>query len=377
MNLQTKLDERIWEAIRSTYESRNFSAAILDAIHFLSELIRERSGLDGDGANLVGRAFGGKAPVLKVNNLNTESEKNVQAGIEQLLRGIYQAVRNPRSHGTNQDTEDDAVAIILFINHMLRTIDRAKAPFTQQVFVKRVLDPDFVPKKRYAELLIDELPAAKRLDVFLDVFANLKDSKPEKVKFFFEILLSKMTEEEKVNIIQTVSDSIRDSDETEPIRLVLQAFPSEIWPLIAEVTRLRVEHKLIQSVIDGKYLGSAHNKCRGGHFGTWATNIAKFFTLKEDLLSVLLNKMVSSDDEDKAYVFTYFSSHLTDLCDKPTRILIFRVNNGLKAGDIRFKNLVLYHFASKGDEWMSPFKKNLDEFKVAEQEFNPDDDIPF
>ena len=54
MNLQTKLDARLWEAIRSTYDARNFSASILDAIHFLSELIRERSGLEGDGANLVG-----------------------------------------------------------------------------------------------------------------------------------------------------------------------------------------------------------------------------------------------------------------------------------------------------------------------------------
>lgn len=189
MNLQTKLDERLWDAIRSTYEASNYSAAILDAIHFLSELIRERSGLDGDGANLVGRAFGGKTPVLKVNTLNTESERNVQAGIEQLLRGIYQAVRNPRSHGANHDSEDDAVAIILFVNHMLKTIDLAKAPFSQQMFVKRILDPDFVPKKRYAELLVAELPPAKRLDVFHNVFDNLKDAKAGKLKVFFEVLL--------------------------------------------------------------------------------------------------------------------------------------------------------------------------------------------
>jgi uncharacterized protein (TIGR02391 family) len=376
MNLQTKIDERLWDAIRSTYEANNFSAAILDAIHFLSELIRERSGLDGDGANLVGRAFGGKTPILKVNSLNTESERNVQAGIEQLLRGIYQAVRNPRSHGTNQDTEEDAVAIILFINHMLKTIDLAKAPFSQQVFIKRILDPDFVPKKRYAELLVAELPQAKRLDVFHGVFNNLKDAKAGKIKVFFEVLLGVMTEEEKNIVVQTISESLRDTDETEPIRLVIQAFPHEIWPSIAEISRLRIEHKLVQSVIDGKYY-AASNKCRGGAFGTWASEIAQHFTTKADLLNALANKLASSDQEDQEYVFQYFSGVLTNLCEEPTRRLAHIVNNGLKVGDIRFKNLVENYFHWSGDEWISPFKESLDQFEEAGPVFNPDDDIPF
>jgi uncharacterized protein (TIGR02391 family) len=58
--------------------------------------------------------LGGKTPRLKVNRLQTESEQNVQKGIEALLRGIYQAIRNPRSHGRHADEEKDMVAIILF-----------------------------------------------------------------------------------------------------------------------------------------------------------------------------------------------------------------------------------------------------------------------
>jgi hypothetical protein len=38
---------------------------------------------------------------------------------------------------------------------------------------------------------------AKRLNVFHDVFANLKDAKAGKLKLFFEALLGLMTEEEK------------------------------------------------------------------------------------------------------------------------------------------------------------------------------------
>jgi uncharacterized protein (TIGR02391 family) len=91
MNLETRLDPRLWEAVRASAEARQFSNVILDAIHFLSDVIRDRAGLEGDGVALVGQAFGGPNPKLKVNKLQTESEQNVQRGIEALLRGIYMA----------------------------------------------------------------------------------------------------------------------------------------------------------------------------------------------------------------------------------------------------------------------------------------------
>ena len=108
MNLETILVKRLWESIQSSYEARNFTGAILDAIYSLSDLIREKTGLQSDGTTLVGQALGGKSPKLKVNRLQTESEKNVQSGIEQILRGLFQAVRNPRSHEKRVDTQKDA-----------------------------------------------------------------------------------------------------------------------------------------------------------------------------------------------------------------------------------------------------------------------------
>ncbi|MDP2045063.1 MAG: TIGR02391 family protein, partial [Deltaproteobacteria bacterium] len=142
---------RLWDAIRSSYENRNFTGSIQDSMYFLTSLIRERTGLEGDGAPLVGRAFGGRTPLLKVNKLQTESEKNVQQGVEQLLRGLYQAVRNPRSHDKYLDTEQDAIAIILFINYVIKIIDKSKSPFINEVFITRIFDIDFVSSDRYAD----------------------------------------------------------------------------------------------------------------------------------------------------------------------------------------------------------------------------------
>jgi uncharacterized protein (TIGR02391 family) len=153
MNLETALEPRLWEAIRTSIEARRFTPAILDAIHLLTDVIRERSGLEGDGVALVGAAFGGDSPKLKINRLQTESEQNIQRGMEAMLRGLYQAIRNPRSHEAWDDNERDAKALLLFVDYLLRIVDKSGSPFSLQALVARVLDPDFVPSERYAALL--------------------------------------------------------------------------------------------------------------------------------------------------------------------------------------------------------------------------------
>src|SRR6267378_4230148 len=109
MTLEASLDERLWAAIEASYSVGNYSAAILDSLHFLSELIRTKSGLESDGHQLVGDAFGGPDPVIKINSLQTDSERNEQKGVEFLLRGLYTGVRNPRSHEKRVDTIDTAI----------------------------------------------------------------------------------------------------------------------------------------------------------------------------------------------------------------------------------------------------------------------------
>lgn len=75
MSLAGSIDERLWLAIQASYEAGDYSSAILDCVFYLSELIRNKSGLDTDGNSLVGGAFGGANPIIKVNSLHTESER--------------------------------------------------------------------------------------------------------------------------------------------------------------------------------------------------------------------------------------------------------------------------------------------------------------
>src|SRR3982751_2148222 len=120
MSLQTTLDPRLWAAIKHTYLAQNYTGAILDSIHFLSDLIRDKSGLDSDGHVLIGNALGGQNPIVKINSLQTESERDEQRGLEFLLRGVYTGIRNPRSHEKWSDSAQIADALIPFINYLTR-----------------------------------------------------------------------------------------------------------------------------------------------------------------------------------------------------------------------------------------------------------------
>ena len=378
MNLETRIDERLWNAIRSSYENRNFTGAIQDSMYFMSDLIRDKSGLGGDGVTLIGKAFGGRSPILKVNKLYTESEKNVQKGIEQVLRGLYQAVRNPRSHEKYSDTEEDAISIILFVNYLVKIIDRSRTPFSEQAFISRVLDADFVPKERYAKLLVDEIPEKKRMDIFYGVFQRITEGDESKLRYFFDALFGLITQDEKQEIYKEISECLKHADDIETIRTVVKAFTG-IWVELEEAARLRAENKFVESIKDGKWHPSK-NKCIGGAFGTWATNITQHFVLKDDLLSVLLNKLESSDRGEQDYVFRFFSGAFGELAESPSFRLKKIVINGLKAGDIRFKEMVEENFGWPGADWQSDFKEALEAFEEHPLPFDPeydDTDIPF
>ena len=175
MVLKDEIDIDLWEVIQKNYESDNFTGAILDAIFKLTDTIRNKTGLEGDGASLIGQAFGGENPQIKLNKLQTDSEKDVQKGIQEILRGIYSGIRNPRSHDSMTDDRESAEAIIIFIGYLLKLIDQSKLRFNEEDFLKRVFDPYYVQTKEYSELLVREIPKRQRANIAIEIILQCED----------------------------------------------------------------------------------------------------------------------------------------------------------------------------------------------------------
>lgn len=377
MNLETILDERLWRSIQSFYEDRNFTGAILDAIYFMSDLIREKTGLESDGVTLVGQAFGGKAPKLKVNALQTDSDKNIQAGVEHMLRGLFRAIRNPRSHEKYTDDQKDADAIIIFVNYLLGVIDKSKAPFTKTEFLNRVFDPNFVKKERYAELLVKEIPPKQRLEVMLDIFRKKETGDGEKLRVFVSALLPKLTGAQQKDLFEVVSEELKTTNQDSSIRFALQIFPNDILTKLDETARLRLENRLIESISQG-YYDIDTQRCSRGALGTWAQDCCSYFLLRDDLENALVQLVRSEDPRQHEYLFRFFWKKLVELVNPPSDILVSYLKSKIRGGNKQFHQK-LYLEREYGDrEWVKPFEKEINEFNALELAFDiPEDDIPF
>ena len=338
LNLEPRLDRRLWAAIDNAYQGGNYTGAILDAIHFLGELIREKTGLDGDGVALVGQAFGGQNPKLKVTKLQTESDVNIQKGVESFLRGIYQGIRNPRSHEKYVDSVDDAEVLILFINYLAAVLDKAKGPFDKEAFLIQVFDQHFPENNRYANLLVERLPQGKRWDMLLEAYGRKEQGKGKKLAYFFRALLNALPAEEIDEFCGLVSQELETSTNDASIRAILQVIPSGFWSKYSELARIRTEDKLIESIRDGRY-DPQGGKLTSGGLGTWAIGLPPFI-LKGNLLNVLSLKLGSSDANEQDYVFAYFFDLITGEPPDQVPWLVSRLKTGLKAGDARFRDAI-------------------------------------
>lgn len=104
----------------------NYFHAVFEASKGLAQRIRELSGVDGDGAVLVDRAFLGSSPSLALNFLSTETEWSEHRGFAALLKGCFAAVRNPLAHEPRLlwQGEEDAADYFTLISLLHRKLDR-------------------------------------------------------------------------------------------------------------------------------------------------------------------------------------------------------------------------------------------------------------
>lgn len=367
-NIKEIIEERLWEVIKRNYNADNYKNAILDSIQFIGDIIRDKSGLDSDGNNLIGSAFGGENPKIKLNKLKTESDKNIQKGVESILRGIYSAYRNPRSHSKTEDSETDAFEIIVFLNHLLKLIDKSTGRFTVELFLKRVFDEDFVQSKVYSDLLIKEIPPNKYFEIAIEIF-NAKDSgKIHNLKLVWDSINLKLSDEEGQELINLASEELRYTESIKTVIRCIALFKTD-WEKIDEDSRLRAENKLIQNL----------NKAEKSNTGqlnefavnaTWIPPIFSKCSLKDDIAQKLHRAIESGNEDRQRFVVEHFSYYLDEL----NELLLLTSYKEAFIDQLSFGNRYIYNYLVKfPDDKILPYKEALEKFIPAEIE----DDLPF
>lgn len=358
MNLQTHIRSNLWLAIQSTYENGNYSHSILDAMHYLSNVLRDKTGVDGDGAALVGQALGGDAPRLRINRLQTETERNEQRGIESILRGLYQAIRNPRSHEQMEDNQETADAIIYFINYLVGVVEKSEEPFVMAKFMARVFDPDFYKSQQYAELLVNEIPANKRFDTLITIYRQKLDGDIYSIGLVVRTLVSKMAEDQVKQYLAIVSDELSVITDEKEIRYNLHLLSPSLWGQLPEISRLRIENRTIRALREGEAINGSAKK---GALGTWARSHFRYFSLKDQVGATFIDKLESGNSPSIHFVLELFFQQLPEVILHPLKLhrSVKAIANRVRDNDFRTRSAVIENITSLPENWQTEFENAL------------------
>lgn len=134
VNLKKEIEQRNGhvELIKYCKEellANNYFHAVFEANKGLLERIRELSGCNTDGNELIEYVFSTKNPILIINNFITDSEKNEHRGFCNILKGLCGMFRNPTAHEPKiywSIEEQDALEILGVISYCHRRLDKAQ-----------------------------------------------------------------------------------------------------------------------------------------------------------------------------------------------------------------------------------------------------------
>jgi uncharacterized protein (TIGR02391 family) len=132
-SLHGKLEQRnihpdVMRFCRTELLEANYFHAVLEAAKSVSEKLRQKSGLIGDGADLIDGSLGGQTPLLAINKLVNETEQSEQRGFVTLLKGIHGTFRNVTAHAPKVSwaiNELDALDMLSILSYAHRRLDAA------------------------------------------------------------------------------------------------------------------------------------------------------------------------------------------------------------------------------------------------------------
>ena len=105
----------------------HYALAVQQACIYFANMVSKTSGrADKDGADLMWTVFSPHNPVLRLNDLQTKSDKNEQQGYMEIFAGAMTGIRNPRAHEHDiEDSPEDAFALLVFYDHLMRMLNNS------------------------------------------------------------------------------------------------------------------------------------------------------------------------------------------------------------------------------------------------------------
>jgi uncharacterized protein (TIGR02391 family) len=100
--------------------------AIFEAMKAINMRVREMTGLELDGSDLMAKAFSDKKPSILLANVATETGRNIQAGFRFLFMAAVRGIRNTDAHELFRPLgKAEAFEELAFASMLMRRLDEA------------------------------------------------------------------------------------------------------------------------------------------------------------------------------------------------------------------------------------------------------------
>lgn len=323
MEIEKRLRPDLWKAVCAHYERADYAESVRDAVFHVCELLREKSGIeDKDGTKLVDAALMGANPPISVSKNETTTEKDFQQGIGFSFKGIMQAIRNPLSHEKTEYSQEDAEAIILYINFLLNQVDHSGGFSKIESITNLLYDEDTPSSAEYADLLLKEVPVKKRYDLLVELFNDRENLRQHALKNFITKLYDSLAKASKTDFTRLLNASLLTCKDDYALRMYIHYFMENTYQDLDKLVQLRIESFLFKAIRAGKMVTKIDPKTKKperdciseGTLATWIVDpdLVHLLGNADKILDELVRKIQMCNEDEEEFVFEYFGSYLYD-----------------------------------------------------------------
>jgi uncharacterized protein (TIGR02391 family) len=114
---------------KSRFESGHYAdsveAALKEVNSVVKRKVKDATGQETDGNRLMERAFSSTNAVIELDDLSTESGRNIQSGYQRLFSGAMIGVRNPKAHENVVIDANRAMHFLFLASLLMHKLDEA------------------------------------------------------------------------------------------------------------------------------------------------------------------------------------------------------------------------------------------------------------
>jgi uncharacterized protein (TIGR02391 family) len=112
---------------KTRFDSGHFAdaveAALKEVNDIVRKIVRDETGNEYDGADLMNRAFSVQAPIIRLDDLSRTTGRDTQKGYMQIFAGTMTGIRNPKAHSNVQIDSARAIHLLSLASLLLFKID--------------------------------------------------------------------------------------------------------------------------------------------------------------------------------------------------------------------------------------------------------------